>query len=238
MRYINFDVLNAIDAKKYQGNKPFPFIDFPNALFEDAYIQLVQTAPDISLFEKMYGIERSNGQKFHDKFYLEYTDTTPLSSHWKAFIAELHSDAYLRFIENMFNMRRGSYELMISWHYMKQGTCITPHCDTRKKIGSQLFYLNTTDTWKEEWGGQTLALDDEGKRDPYTGPALSEFDKVFTTKSVDNNSFIFTRTEHSWHAVDVIQCPPEEIRKMFSIVANRKPTLLTRIKSRIKRLLK
>ncbi len=237
MKYLNFDVLNKIDAQKYQDNKPFPFIDFPNALYDDAYALLVKTAPDVSLFENQFGIERKYGQKFHDKYFLEYFDTTPVASPWKEFAAELYSDEYRRFIERMFKMKRGSYNLVLSWHYMTRGTCITPHCDTEKKIGSQLFYLNTSDKWEEEWGGQTLALDDEGKRNPESGPEIAEFNNIFKSKSVDNSSFIFTRTNHSWHAVDVIQCPPDEIRKMFSIVANRKPSFYRRIKNRIKKLL-
>lgn len=235
MKYINFDVLNTIDSTKYQSNKPFPYINVASALYEDAYNLLVKTAPDVSLFENQFGIERSYGQKFHDKFYLLYTDTVPVATPWKKFIAELQSREYCNFIETLFAMKQGTYSLALSWHYMTRGSCITPHCDTAKKIGSHLFYLNTSDTWNEEWGGQTLALDDRDEKNPLSGPDISEFYNVFKSKSVDNNSFIFTRTEHSWHAVEELKCPEDQFRKMFSVVANRKPTFYDRIKSRIKK---
>lgn len=236
MNYLDLEVLNRIDPKEYQSTKPFPFINFPGALYEEAYQRLVDTAPsDLSLFEKQFGIERKYGQKFHDKYYLEYSDALPLAQPWKEFAAELHSDAYRGFLEKLFDMRPGSYRIVLSWHYMPRGTCITPHCDTQNKIGSQLFYLNTSREWDETWGGQTLALDDEGHMDWRSGPQVSDFKNVYAGKCIDNNSFIFTRTDHSWHAVDEIRCPETEIRKMFSVVANRKPPLMKRIKKFVRK---
>ena len=239
MKYINFDILHKIDAKRYQQNKPYPYIDFAGALYEDAYKILLEAAPaDLSIFEKQFGIERSYGQKFHDKYYLLYSDSVPIATPWKEFIEELYSDEYRNFIEPMFNIRRKDYDMALSWHYMPKGTCITPHCDTKKKIGSQLFYLNTSDSWKKEWGGQTLALDDRGEKNPKSGPDISEFYGIFKSKSVDNNSFIFTRTDHSWHAVEEIKCPDTHLRKMFSVVINRKPTFFNRAKKHIKKYLR
>lgn len=237
MKYINFDVLHSIDVKGYREKKPFPFTDVDGVLYEDAYQRLVQTAPDVSLFENQFGIERKSGQKFHDKFYLLYTEDVPLSTPWKEFVDELHSAPYRAFLESMFHMKPDSYSLTLSWHYMPRGTCITPHCDTKRKIGSQLFYLNTTDTWDPAWGGQTLALDDRGEKNPDTGPSISEFYNVYKSKGVDNNSFIFTRTNHSWHAVEELKCPENTFRKMFSVVANRKPTRLDRMRSQYRRFL-
>ena len=236
MKYLNFDVLNRIDAKAYREQHPFPYIDVPAPLYEDAYRLLVETAPaDLSLFEKQFGIERKYGQKYHDKYFLAYSLSVPISEPWKEFIAEMESSEYRGFIEKMFNMRPGSYTMLFSWHYMPRGTCITPHCDTRTKMGSQLFYLNTPADWDSSWGGQTLALDDEGKMDWQSGPQISDFKNVFTSKSIGNTSFIFTRTDHSWHAVDVIECPDGRLRKMFSMVANRKPTLFERLRKHVRK---
>ena len=235
MKYLNFDTLNKIDAEKYRHNKPYPYIEISAPLYDDAYRLLVQSAPDdLSLFEKQFGIERGYGQKFHDKYYLLYSDSTPLSQPWKEFVAELYSHEYRRFIESLFNIKRNNYDMALSWHYMPRGTQITPHCDTKKKIGSQLFYLNTSEIWKSEWGGQTLALDDEGERDWRSGPKISEFKNFFQSKSVNNNSFIFTRTDHSWHAVDELKCPDGYLRKMFSVVVNRKPSFYKKMRGVVK----
>jgi hypothetical protein len=35
-----------------------------------------------------------------------------------------------------------------------------------------------------------------------------------------NQSLIFQRTKHSWHAVREIQCPADRLRRVFIVVAN------------------
>lgn len=235
MRYINLDTLLQIDPKAYQTHKPYPYIDITAPLYDDAYARLTKTAPsDLSLFEKQFGIARSHGQKSHDKYFLEYHKGLPLSPEWQEFIRELHSPEYLGFLERLFGIKKGTYTLVLSWHYMTSGSSISPHCDTARKIGSQLFYLNTKEEWDPSWGGQTLAMDDHGERNPYSGPELSAFDSIFTSRAVGNTSFIFSRTDHSWHAVDTIKCPPGIYRKMFSVVLNRAPTQSERIKTYLK----
>lgn len=237
MKYLNFDVLNKIDAIKYQKNKPFPYIDIANVLYPNAYELLVKSVPDVSLFDEQFGIKRGYGQKSHDKYFLLYSNSIPVDTPWRELAEELHSKEYRRFIEKMFDIKPGTYNLVLSWHYMPRSSSISPHCDTARKIGSQLFYLNTSDSWNNKWGGQTLALDDRGEKDSNSGPEISEFSGVFKSKSIDNNSFIFTRTKHSWHAVDKIMCPQNRLRKMFSLVVNKKPTLFDTIKSYIRRAL-
>ncbi len=36
-----------------------------------------------------------------------------------------------------------------------------------------------------------------------------------------NQSFMFRRTEHSWHAMRPVTCPPGHLRKVFIVVINR-----------------
>jgi len=64
----------------------------------------------------------------------------------------------------------------------------------------------------------TPVLDDLGQRNPDSGPKISEFSNVISSKVVGNNSLIFTRTNHSWHAVDTITSPEGHMRKMFSFM--------------------
>jgi hypothetical protein len=40
---------------------------------------------------------------------------------------------------------------------------VSPHCDSPKKLGSHIFYLNTKEDWDPSWGGETLILDDGGR---------------------------------------------------------------------------
>ena len=45
--------------------------------------------------------------------------------------------------------------------------------------------------------------------------------EVAASEILGNQSFMFKRTEHSWHAVRPITCPPGRLRKVFIVVVNR-----------------
>ena len=64
-------------------------------------------------------------------------------------------------------------------------------------------------------------LDDEGKLDSRSAPAFGALREVAASVLIGNQSFIFKRTEHSWHAVNPIACPPGRFRKVFIVVVNR-----------------
>jgi hypothetical protein len=87
-------------------------------------------------------------------------------------------------------------------------------------LGTHIFYFNTEDDWAEDWGGRILLLDDGGKWHPHTGPG---FDDLKTSVSLDprgNGSLLFQRTEHSWHGVRPLACPPDALRKLFIVTIN------------------
>ena len=74
MQYLNFERLEAIDPIAYQAQKPYPWVN-PEALLTDAgYEALMGSLPDISIFEKVYGVSRRHGQMPHDRFNLEYRE--------------------------------------------------------------------------------------------------------------------------------------------------------------------
>ena len=95
---------------------------------------------------------------------------------------------------------------------------VSPHCDSKGKIGSQIFYLNTGDDWQRDWGGETVVLDDGGRIGPDNAPAFEDFDAEYPAETADNRSLLFGRRGNSWHGVRRIDCPEGYYRKVFIVV--------------------
>ena len=88
------------------------------------------------------------------------------------------------------------------------------------RSGLTSFYLNTTDDWDPAWGGDTLVLDDGGRLAQSCNPKFKDLEHVASSQVVGNYSFLFARTEHSWHGVREIHCPPDRLRRIFIVVIN------------------
>ncbi len=216
MSYIDFDRLEQIDAQEFQQQKAFPWINPFGVLTDPGYWELVEAMPDVSLFEPEFGRERRFGQQSHDRFCLEYRTGLPISRPWSKFVDELRSRRYEAFLKRMFG--RGSFTLRFHWHYASRGGSVSPHCDAARKLGSHLFYMNSSRDWKPEWGGQTVVLDDERRLSHRGSPKFEDFGSSITATCQDNMSFLFRRTEHSWHGVREIECPEDAMRKVFIVV--------------------
>jgi hypothetical protein len=78
--------------------------------------------------------------------------------------------------------------------------------------------MNNKNNWKEDWGGHTIILDDNEKLDHKSSPTLDQFSKKYKSKSLENRSLLFKRTDHSWHSLDPLNCPTDKIRKVFSVI--------------------
>ena len=202
----------------FRAQKPFPWINPEGLLTEEGYQRLLATLPDVSLFERSFGKERKHGQECHDRYTLEYRDELDIPPTWQEFIEELRGDDYRHFVERLYGVR--SFDLNFHWHYAPNGCSVSPHCDARRKVGSHLFYFNTTDDWNPAWGGDTVVLDDGGRLAQSCNPAFEDLEYVASSKTVGNYSFLFARTEHSWHGVREIHCPPDRLRKIFIVVIN------------------
>jgi len=218
MSYLDFDRLDAIDTRAFQAQKPFPFANPGGLLHQAAYQRLLDTLPDVALFDEDFGRPRKFGQECHDRYNLEYREGVDVSTPWRDFIAELRGDRYRAFVARLFGQRR--FQLRFHWHYAPTGCWVSPHCDSQRKLGSHLFYLNSSQAWDPAWGGQTVALDDGGLFSHDSGPAVGDFEGSVEAKCLDNRSFIFRRTPHSWHYVKKIQCPEGLLRKVFIVVVD------------------
>lgn len=229
MKYLRLSLLETLDEKRFQEAKQFPWMDIPNFLDKNAYQELVANMPDIANFEKTHNKPRAYGQLPHNRYTLEYRKGLNIPSCWESFISELKSKEYKSYLKRMFNIK--NFDLRFHWHYSEGGGSISPHCDGENKVGSQLFYFNTSENWSKEWGGQTLVLMDKyGKHKCESAPDFSDFDEFFKAKSVDNNSFIFARTSMSWHGVQEITAPEGKFRKIFVVVID-KSSLYKKIKN-------
>lgn len=225
MDYINDRVMQSLirDAKSFQTTRPYPHQTIEGFLRPEAFERLCKDAPSPEIMTKE-NRKRAYGQKTHERLSLQVLPRTEnqISTTWRQFIAELRSPEYLQFLKTMLGVRPMTpVVLSMHWHYAPAGASVSPHTDARRKLGSHIFYLNTPDDWDESWGGQTLVLDDGGRFKRHSAPDFDQFQEVAASRVLGNSSFLFAQTARSWHAVRELRCPPDRLRKVFIVVANR-----------------
>jgi len=218
VNYLNFDLLESFDARAFQATTPYPWLNPEGALTAEGHRRLVATLPDTSVMHPFFGVQRKHGQAPHDRWVLEHSGKAVLSDDWQAFIEELQGARYMRWMKRMFG--RGRLWLNFHWHYAPASASVSPHCDSPRKLGSHIFYLNTTDDWDPAWGGETVVLDDEGKFPTRSAPKWEDFKSATPAVAIGNRSFLFARRGNSWHGVRAIQCPEGKLRKVFIVVVN------------------
>jgi hypothetical protein len=218
MKYLNIEALRSLRLEDFLATKPYPYFNSGSVLTESGFQQLLANMPPLDMFDQRFGQERRAGQAPHDRYSLEYTRGMPVPKPWQEFIGELCSDAYRDEIERLLGARK--VEFRFHWHYTPSGADVSPHCDSRREHGSHLFYFNSVEDWNPDWGGATLVLDDGGRLDYNSAPALDAFDNVIECKSIGNYSALIKRTDHAWHAVNPIACPEDKLRRVFIAVVN------------------
>lgn len=219
MRHLNFDRLEAIDPQEFRSTKPYPWINPEGLISHDGYRALAETLPDIAKFERQYEKERAHGQRPHDRYNLEYEKGLDLSVPWREFIGELTDGRYHDIMCRLFGVR--AVDLRLHWHYQPAGCSVSPHCDSKKKLGSHLFYFNTEEEWVPSWGGQTQILDDGGRFHRNSAPEFEDFECVAKARSFGNYSLLFAQGAGSWHGVEEIRCPEGQMRKVLIVVIQR-----------------
>jgi hypothetical protein len=232
--YLDSAVLDAIDPAAFRAQLPYPWINPQHVIAEDRFHELLDSLPDISQFRAFIRHERKHGQASHDRYILDYEKGMELSPAWSKFVKELRSRRYRRFICALLGV--SNVRFRFHWHFSSDDCEVSPHCDSRNKIGSHIFYLNTVDDWDWDWGGETVILDDGGRHEPDNAPAFEEFDAEYPANTKDNRSLIFGRQGNSWHGVRRINCPENHYRKVF-IVTFEKYRPRHMVKKRFRRLL-
>ncbi|MDJ0877322.1 MAG: 2OG-Fe(II) oxygenase [Halieaceae bacterium] len=215
-RYLNTSALEAISASEFQRKDPFPWVNPQYFISPEHYQELLDNMPDISEFRAFFGKQRKHGQGSHDRYVLDYEDGMTLHPAWQAFVDELRGPVYRDFVCRMLDV--SDVRFRFHWHFTPNGGEVTPHCDSKGKIGSQIFYLNTGMDWNPDWGGETVVLDDSGRITPDNAPAFEDFDAEYPAETADNRSLLFGRRGNSWHGVRKINCPEGYYRKVFIVV--------------------
>ncbi len=234
MTYLNWSVLDKIDAPSFHTTKPYPWLNPEGVLTEEGRKALQAEFPEMKLFRASFGMARQFGQKPHDHYELFYDSTVPVPAPWKDFIAELDSDRYRTFVGRLFGKK--NFRIRYQWIFAVRGCSTSPHTDGPRKIGSHLFYLNDPDEWDPAWQGATNVLDDEGKKTWQSAPGFDDFARETPSIAVGNRCFLFLRTDHSWHSVRELTCPEGKMRRIFSVVIEHPPTLRERVKAFLLRL--
>ncbi|MEK7545963.1 MAG: 2OG-Fe(II) oxygenase [Patescibacteria group bacterium] len=233
MGYLDWEVLDGVDAAAFRTARPYPWVNPAHALTDEGRKALRSELPATELFRATFGMERAYGQRPHDRYELRYDSSLTLPKPWKDFIAELSGARYRRFVESFFG--RSDIVLRFEWLFAGRGCSVSPHCDGLRKVGAQIFYLDDPEEWDRAWGGATLVLDDDGKMDYRSAPDFDDFRQEYAVESVGNRSLIFARGDHSWHAVRPLACPEGRMRRLFTVVVERKMPLRTRIRERLMR---
>lgn len=217
-RLIDNKRLEAIPARLFQEADPYPWLSLEGVLTQDAFDLLRANLPAIELMKPSFGRARAHGQQPHDRYALEYHEDLPVHPAWHQLVAELESNPYREWLTDLLDTPR--YRLSYHWHYTPRGCSVSPHCDAWHKIGSHIFYFNTEQDWRPEWGGDTLVLDDGGKYSRRSAPAFEDFERSWSASAIGNRSMLFRRQGNSWHGVRAVNCPEGQMRKVFIVVIN------------------
>ena len=218
MHYLDLRQLDAIDAREFQSRRPYPWVNPAGLLTAEGYDRLRETLPDVSQFTPLFDVVRRHGQQSHDRYTLEYRRDLDVAAPWHEFARELQGPIYRRFLARLLNRRL--FSLRLHWHYTPNGCSISPHCDSKTKFGSHIFYFNTAADWDAAWGGQTLILDDAEKFHPKSAPRFEDFPNAIVSEALGNRSLLFARGAQSWHGMRNIQCPEHAMRKVFIVIIN------------------
>ncbi|MDA8387078.1 MAG: 2OG-Fe(II) oxygenase [Nitrospiraceae bacterium] len=220
MRYLNYDIISGISDEAFRGQTPYPWVNISNVLTAEGFERLRGGLPEVSLFDKWEGVKRGHGQGYHDRYILHYQPGLALSEPWRQFIAEVQGKDYEDFIRRMIGRPSGRIILTMEWYYGWRGCAVSPHCDARRKAATQIFYFNTEEDWKTDWGGNILIMDDGGRFKAHSAPPFDELRVAASLDPRGNGSLLFMRTDHSWHGVRPLGSPDGPLRKLFIITIN------------------
>ena len=225
----------SFNQTDFTDRQPFPWYNFQSLLTAETFQKLYSEFPSLDFFETHEGITRKYGQRSHDRYYLAYEETIykeidrdsdqaqakgiirheQLPQPWQNFMSALQNDVgYRQFICDLLGVK--NFTARYAWHVATAGRSVSPHVDARNKIGTHIFYFNTSDDWKVQWGGSTLVLGQ--KKYEGMNPEISDFGQVEAVEVMDNRSFLFKNQPEAWHAVDTINCPPDTYRRIFNVI--------------------
>ena len=139
MRFLDEARLRDFDVAEFLGRTPYPWINPRGWLTESGFAELYESLPPVDRFESVFDKQRKYGQKPHNRYVLEWEPSLALPGPWQAFIHELQGEAYSALLERAMGFLP---RLRMHWHYTPRGCSVSPHCDSKRKLGSHIFYFN------------------------------------------------------------------------------------------------
>ncbi len=228
--FLNYELIESFNEQLFIQNQPFPWYNFDSFLIPEGFQQLLQDFPSLELFEKHEGLERVYAQRPHNRYYLAYetsiyhqiehkergiVDYKHLPPSWQMFIKELEtSQIYQNFIKSLFEVT--DFKIRYAWHMGVTNSEVSPHKDAEQKIGTHIFYFNTSDDWDTAWDGSTLVLGN--KLTDSMNPDFSDFTTAIAAQLTNNRSFLFKNTPNAWHGVKPLTCPEGKYRRLFNVI--------------------
>lgn len=229
--FLDPDKLSQVSTERFRSTVPFPWIALEGALLPERFAELRREFPPFELFQSHRGLARASRQRPHDRYYLAYErsiyDRLPsgdrggvvrhaqLAPAWQAFLDELQDGPlFSGFVRRL--LGRATFEVRYAWHLGFSGADVSPHVDTPKKLGTQIFYFNDRDDWQPDWGGETLILAERLR--PVGNPEISDFAQVLAVPFLGNRSLFFMNTAQAWHGVGPLRCPEGRFRRLFNVI--------------------
>lgn len=218
MEYLNRECLLGVSPEQFQNQYPYPWINIPNSLTPEGYWLLRANLPPVDAFDLQVGRPQPDGQASHDRYLLHFRPGVQVAEPWLEFIAELRGSVYQAFLRQMLGNHR--FIPTFDWYYAWDGCGVSPQCDAARKRATHVFYFNTDEDWKPEWGGQILILDSARRFSLSSCPGFEDLTVAASIEPLGNGSLLFQRTPHSWHGVRPLECPRGVLRRLFLVTVN------------------
>lgn len=224
--------MSRFSYESFATRAPFPWADIAGFLTTEAFEQLLATFPEQRLFSLHEGLMRTFHHRPHNRYYLAYEESlykrdsagngiatrADLAPPWQALIAELATgEAYRAFAAQA--LGTSAFRMRFAWHIGFTGCEVSPHRDAARKIGTHIFYFNTSEDWDLAWGGSTIVLADMKAESP--SPDWDDFATQIPCELRDNHSFIFKNTKEAWHGAKTLSCPEGRQRRLFNVIFER-----------------
>ncbi len=229
MSFLNKETIANFPYDEFHNQWPFPFLGIQGMLTNEGFATLIRDFPSLDLFTYHQDVKRAHGQRPHNRYYLAYEEThfkrgeevdrevtgKELPDSWTAFIKELKEDPdYQQLIKRA--LGADQWTVRFAWHVGQGGNEVSPHLDNIDKLGTHIFYFNTDEDWKEEWGGQIVALG--GMMTSSGHPEYEDFADQKEIPIMNNRSFLFKNTLEAWHGVRPLRSPEGKYRRLFNVI--------------------
>ncbi|MGQ4808285.1 hypothetical protein NKDENANG_01666 [Candidatus Entotheonellaceae bacterium PAL068K] len=230
MDFINRDCFATLTVDQFNAVTPYPWVNFQAFLSPEKFAELHKHFPSLDLFEWHQYRSRRGGQRPHNRYYLAYETSIytkidhkdkgivqreELPEVWQSFLQELNEGSeYRDFIASMLGV--DDFRMRYAWHIGVTNSEVSPHSDSRQKLGTHIFYFNTDDDWDTAWGGELLVLG--GKLTKARNPDFDEFLTAHPVPFLNNRSFLFKNTTDAWHGVKAFTCPEGRYRRLFNAI--------------------